>query len=107
VVVASQVEAVWQDLEFKILPYKDLRDIYLLGGVDDVIAALDDSLVSINIILGSRFVGPIRDIVDAVYKRLVLLQVRRLRVTRVCFAAGIEHGRARHSSSLLRLCSSL
>ena len=64
-------------MELRILSYKELRDTFILGPVDDLTTALDESLVSVNMILGSRFVGPIREPVDGVYKRLLLLQVRR------------------------------
>ena len=72
----GQIENTWSELDLRILTYKDSRDTFILGAVDDVTVALDESLVSVNMILGSRFVGPIREPVDGVYKRLLAMQVR-------------------------------
>ena len=73
-----QEELIWAEVDLVIMPYKESRDVFVLGGVDDIVAKLDDSLVSVNTILGSRFVGPIRDTVDGVHSRLLLLQVHVL-----------------------------
>ncbi len=88
----QKVEAVWVDLELRILSYKDMRDTFILGPVEDISASLDESLVSVNMILGSRFVGPIREPVDGVYKRLLLLQV--------CYCVGVSHD----ACSYARMC---
>ncbi|ETV90921.1 hypothetical protein H310_14407 [Aphanomyces invadans] len=69
-----KVVAVWQKLELEVKPYKDSKDVFVLGAVDEVLAALDDSIVTINTILGSRFIGAIRDEVDMWRKKLVGLQ---------------------------------
>ncbi|RHZ29129.1 hypothetical protein DYB31_003743 [Aphanomyces astaci] len=69
-----KVAAVWHKLELEVKPYKDSKDVFVLGAVDEVLAALDDSIVTINTILGSRFIGAIREEVDAWRKKLVGLQ---------------------------------
>ncbi|RHY32534.1 hypothetical protein DYB32_002465 [Aphanomyces invadans] len=69
-----KVVAVWQKLELEVKPYKESKDVFVLGAVDEVLAALDDSIVTINTILGSRFIGAIRDEVDMWRKKLVGLQ---------------------------------
>ncbi|GBG25533.1 Dynein heavy chain 6, axonemal [Hondaea fermentalgiana] len=63
----------WKTADFTILQYKDTKD-KIIGGVDDVIVDLDDSLVTINTILGSRYVKPIRSQVDEWRNKLVLFQ---------------------------------
>ena len=35
--------------------------MFIVGSVEDITVALEDSLVTISTIAGSRFVGPIRD----------------------------------------------
>ena len=70
----GKVLAMWAGTELELLPHKDARDVYILGALDDIIANLDDSLVSINTILGSRYVTAIRDQVVDVQKRLILFQ---------------------------------
>lgn len=44
----------WATIEFVVKQFKDVKDCYVLGGVDDVIAALDDSMVTMNTITSSR-----------------------------------------------------
>jgi dynein heavy chain len=70
---AKKVTSVWNTCEFIVTPYKDSRDVFILGGVDDVIALLDESLVTINTILGSRYCSHIRTDVELYQKRLMLL----------------------------------
>lgn len=68
-----KVSEKWKTADFTILQYKDTKD-KIIGGVDDVIVDLDDSLVTINTILGSRYVKPIKDQVDDWRNKLVLFQ---------------------------------
>ncbi|OQR87505.1 dynein heavy chain 6, axonemal [Thraustotheca clavata] len=70
----QKVIKVWQTLELEVKPYKESKDVFVLGAVDEVLAALDDSIVSINTILGSRFIGAIRDEVEGWRRKLVGLQ---------------------------------
>jgi hypothetical protein len=56
------------------MPYKDVKDLYILGDVSELIAALDESLVTVNTVLGSRYVGGIRDFVETWRKNLILFQ---------------------------------
>ncbi|OQR82552.1 dynein heavy chain [Achlya hypogyna] len=69
-----KVVKVWQTLELEVKPYKEAKDVFVLGAVDEVLAALDDSIVTINTILGSRFIGAIREEVDGWRRKLVGLQ---------------------------------
>eukprot|EP00667_Euglena_gracilis_P000018 EG_transcript_18 len=41
--------------ELIVTPYKDQKDVFVLGTVDDVFSLLDDSLVTVTTILTSRF----------------------------------------------------
>ena len=45
----------WVTIEFVVKPFKEVKDCYVLGGVDDVIAALDESMVTMNTITSSRY----------------------------------------------------
>jgi dynein heavy chain, axonemal len=71
--LAKKVTSVWLGLEFIVNPYKDSKDVFVLGSVDDIISALDESLVTINTVLGSRYCGHIRADVEATQARLILL----------------------------------
>ena len=61
-----------QDLEFILNPYKESKDVFILGGVDDVMAVLEETQVLVQTILGSRFVGPMQKRVDEWEKKLRL-----------------------------------
>lgn len=46
----------WSTIEFVVKQYKEFKDVYVLGGVDDVLSALEDSMVTMNTVTSSRFV---------------------------------------------------
>ena len=71
---ATQVAAAWESTELVVMPYKDVKDLYILGDVSELIAALDESLVTVNTVLGSRYVGGIRNMVEGWRKDLILFQ---------------------------------
>ncbi|CAJ1457626.1 unnamed protein product, partial [Effrenium voratum] len=52
----------------------DSKDVYVLGSIEDITVALEDSLVTISTIAGSRYVGPIRAEVEQWQKDLLLFQ---------------------------------
>eukprot|EP01035_Chromulina_nebulosa_P017367 gene17367-22915_t len=56
-----KVTTIWEKLEFEVKPYKDVKDLYILGDVTEVTSALDDSLVTVNTVLGSRYVAGLVD----------------------------------------------
>ncbi|CAE7211449.1 DNAH6 [Symbiodinium sp. KB8] len=70
----DKVKKTWDDLELVINPYKDSKDVFVLGSVEDITVALEDSLVTISTIAGSRYVGPIRGEVEQWQKDLLLFQ---------------------------------
>lgn len=69
-----KVTTIWEKMIFDVKPYKDVKDLYILGDVSEVIASLDDSLVTINTVLGSRYVSGIRSYVDTWRNKLMLFQ---------------------------------
>jgi dynein heavy chain len=70
----AKVDAVWKEKEFEVKNYKDVKDLYILGDTSEVVADLDDSLVTINTVLGSRYVGGIREMVDDWRSKLMIFQ---------------------------------
>ena len=64
----------WKREEFEVLVYKDQKGIFVLGPVGEVMQKMDDSLVTLGTIMGSRYVAAIREKVEAYQKKLVLLQ---------------------------------
>jgi dynein heavy chain len=50
----------WRDIDFCVNPYKEVKDMYTLGALDEVQQALEDSRVTLSTILASRYVAGIR-----------------------------------------------
>lgn len=67
-----QVEDSWKLAEFIVIPHRDSKDVFILGGTDDIQVLLDDSQVNISTIAGSRHVGPIKPKVEEWSKQLSL-----------------------------------
>jgi dynein heavy chain len=70
----SKVTTIWRSALLDVRPYKDVKDLFILGDTTDIIANLDDCLVTINTVLGSRYVAGIRDFVDGWRGKLMHLQ---------------------------------
>merc|ERR1711871_808256 len=65
----------WKNLDFELNPFKDLKNVWILGAVDDIYQLLDDSIVTVSAILGSRYVSAIRESVEMWHKNFLLMQV--------------------------------
>lgn len=70
--LSQQVEEIWAQLEFPVLMHKDARDIFVLGGLEEIQASLDESCIHISTILSSRNCGPIKSRVEEWSKNLDL-----------------------------------
>lgn len=70
----EKVTDAWATTEFEVKGYKESKDVFVLGSVEDVTAKLDDSIVTISTIMGSRFIGAIQEEVEGWRKKLVTLQ---------------------------------
>lgn len=70
--ILRKVEEAWKTLEFPVLPYKDFKDVFILGGTDEIQVQLDDSNINVATIASSRHVGPIKARVDDWTKQLDL-----------------------------------
>ncbi|XP_037090817.1 dynein heavy chain 6, axonemal-like, partial [Pollicipes pollicipes] len=68
----NKVENVWKSTEFSVVPLAGQKDVYILGGTDDIQQLLDESNINIQTISSSRHVGPIRSRVEDWEKRLDL-----------------------------------
>ncbi|KAH9277041.1 hypothetical protein BASA83_000559 [Batrachochytrium salamandrivorans] len=62
----------WSEAEFIVTPYRDNKDVFILGSVEDIQTLLEDSQVIISTIKRSRFIGPIRAEVERWDKQLIL-----------------------------------
>jgi dynein heavy chain, axonemal len=50
----AKVNSKWSDIEFQCIPYKDSKDMVILSAVDEIIGALEDSMVTMSTIISSR-----------------------------------------------------
>jgi dynein heavy chain len=67
----AKVIKLWDHTDLEVKNYKDHKDVFILGDISEVIAALDDSLVTVSTVLSSRYVSGIRSFVEAWRLRLV------------------------------------
>ena len=70
--ILKKVEDSWKSVDFVVLPHKDSKDVFILGGTDDIQQNLDDSNINISTISSSRHVGPIKSRVEEWQKQLDL-----------------------------------
>ncbi|XP_053147968.1 dynein axonemal heavy chain 6 isoform X2 [Hemicordylus capensis] len=70
--ILKKVEDSWKSTEFIVLPHRDSKDVFILGGTDDIQVILDDSTINVATIASSRYVGPLKARVDDWQKQLSL-----------------------------------
>ncbi|ORZ39411.1 dynein heavy chain and region D6 of dynein motor-domain-containing protein [Catenaria anguillulae PL171] len=68
----QKIVRTWADTDFIVLPYRDNKDVFILGGVEDIQTILEDSQVTLATIKASRFLGPIKSDVEKWDKMLTL-----------------------------------
>jgi dynein heavy chain len=66
------VEDNWKSLEFTVIPHHECKDVYILGGIEDIQQVLDYSFINIHMIASSRHVDPIKHQVDEWLRQLDL-----------------------------------
>ena len=64
----------WSEVLLKIVPYRSFKDKFVLSDASEVFEKLEDSLLKIQGMLGSRFVASIRAKVESWERRLLLVQ---------------------------------
>lgn len=62
--ILKKVEDSWKSCEFIVLQHKESKDVFILGGTDDIQQLWDDANINIATIASSRHVGPIKHRVD-------------------------------------------
>ncbi|XP_026730807.1 dynein heavy chain 6, axonemal [Trichoplusia ni] len=68
----KKVEEMWASLEFPVVHHKDAKDVYVMGGLDEIQTCVDESNIHISTILSSRNCGPIKSRVEEWAKNLDL-----------------------------------
>ena len=72
--IVENVELVWKTAFINVQSYKDSKDISILGNNEDLISRIDDTLLTLNNIMASRFVEGIRNRVEIQMKLFRFLQ---------------------------------
>ena len=67
------IETGWQDMEFVTLSHRDQKGVYILGGLDEIMTLLEDNQVTLQTMMGSRFIAGVQDAVEDWEKKLALL----------------------------------
>ena len=62
--MTDNVEIFWKESRLTVAIYKNVQDAYILGNNEDMITRLDDTLLTLNNIMASRFVEGIRPRVE-------------------------------------------
>ena len=68
----DKIADIWRTTSFD-LTLDDKTDCQIIGDLTDVYAALDDTLAEINMILGSRFVKPLREEAEKWKKEIIYM----------------------------------
>ena len=69
----EKIQKVWDVTKFIILNHRDQPDLFVLGSLEEVFTALEDNQVTLQTMLGSRFIGGIQDRVEEWAKKLAVL----------------------------------
>ncbi|CAM9568719.1 unnamed protein product [Heterosigma akashiwo] len=69
----EQIRQGWDDQEFVCLNHRDQPGVYILGGLDDVYTLLEDNQVTLQTMMGSRFILGVQAEVEVWAKKLALL----------------------------------
>ncbi|XP_062296546.1 dynein axonemal heavy chain 6 [Scomber scombrus] len=70
--IITKVEDVWKTTELTVLPHGDSKEVFILGGTDDIQVLLDDSIINVGTAASSRYIGPIKSRVEKLLKQLML-----------------------------------
>ncbi|XP_040003149.1 dynein heavy chain 6, axonemal [Xiphias gladius] len=70
--IITKVEDVWKTTEFTVLSHSDSKEVFILGGTDDIQLLLDDSIMNVGTVASSRYVAPIKLRVDKLLRQLTL-----------------------------------
>lgn len=63
----------WDHMDFTCVSHRDQSDVFILGSLEDVMMLLEDNQVSLQTMMGSRFILGVKEEVEQWSKRLALL----------------------------------
>ncbi|XP_072318696.1 dynein axonemal heavy chain 6 [Eucyclogobius newberryi] len=68
----KKVEDVWKTTEFTVLPHGDSKEVFILGGTEEIQVLLDDGIINVGTVASSRYVTGIKSRVDELLRQLNL-----------------------------------
>ncbi|XP_061839882.1 dynein axonemal heavy chain 6 isoform X2 [Nerophis lumbriciformis] len=68
--IINKVEDVWWTTTFTLMQHGDSKEVFILGGTDEIQVLLDDSIINVGTAASSRYVAPIKARVDKLLIRL-------------------------------------
>lgn len=68
----KKIDNVWKTQELTIVNHRDSRDVYILAGIDELQAVLDDTNVTVTTIAASRHIGTLKPRVEEWTRQLEL-----------------------------------
>lgn len=69
----TKIKDAWDDTRFELLPYRNSKGVYILGGLDDIFTLLEDHQVTLQTMMGSRYLQGVRKDVERWQRKLSLL----------------------------------
>lgn len=69
----AEIVSVWKEQEYLLAAYRDMKNVYILGDLEEVFQLLEDHHVTLQTMLGSRFIHAVRESVELWYGKLRLL----------------------------------
>jgi dynein heavy chain len=69
----SAIKKGWSTSNFNVLNHRDTHGLYILGSLEEIFVQLEDNQVTLQTMLGSRFIATIREEVEEWSKKLAIL----------------------------------
>lgn len=69
----KKVDTVWKTQELLVTTHREVRDVYIVAGTDELQTVLDESNIAITTIAASRHIGTLKSRVDEWVRQLELL----------------------------------
>lgn len=69
----EEIQQKWGSLNFIVNNYREAKDKFIIGSVEEIMQTLDDHQLKIQSMMGSRYVAEIRESVEIIEKRLLLI----------------------------------
>jgi len=69
----KKVKDIWNEICFGIVPYRDSKERFILGDLEDLMTQLEDDQMQVSSMMGSKFVARFREEVEEWEKKLTYI----------------------------------